>query len=285
MKVLITGAQGMLGADLLRAFAKADVVDVPRTLLDITQAKAVSALIHKERPDVIINAAAYTNVDGCETHIDDAYRVNAIGARNLAIAAQEVGAAVVHFSTDYVFSGDTPEPRREFDPVAPTSVYGKSKLAGEQLVQALCPRHYIIRTSWLYGPHGKNFVSTMLQLGEKNGTVRVVDDQIGSPTCTVDLAHAVEHLVATSYYGVYHLSNSGTCSWHQFAIDIFQATGMDVTVEAISSDMLDRPAKRPSYSVLDNQMWRLSGFAPLRSYKEALQDYIQEYKSQSGGAL
>ncbi len=285
MRILIAGAAGMLGRDLCTAFAGEEVVSVSRAELDITDAAAVFALVHKERPSLIINAAAFTNVDECETSIDDAYRVNAVGPRNLAAAAQETDAAIMHFSTDYVFAGDASQPQREYDPVGPVSIYGKSKLAGERLVQALCPRHYVIRTSWLYGLHGKNFVSTMLRLGGQTGMVRVVDDQLGSPTYTIDLAQAATQLAGKPYYGTYHLSNGGVCSWHQFARDIFAAAGMDVTVEAISSEMLSRKAKRPAYSVLDNQMWHLSGFTPLRSYKEALQDYMKDYKSQSGGTV
>ncbi len=285
MKVVLVGAQGMLGTDLQWAFQAQDVVSLSKAQLLIDHLDDVRACIRQEQPDLIINAAAYTNVDACENNVEDAYRVNAVGPRNLAVAAQEAGAALVHFSTDYVFAGDATEPQREFDPVGPTSIYGKSKLAGERLVQSLCPRHYILRTSWLYGVHGRNFVSTMLQLGQKQDVVRVVDDQMGSPTYTVDLANAVSQLVQKPYYGIYHLSNQGVCTWHQFAKDIFQAAQLDVRVEAMSSTELARPAKRPSYSVLDNQMWRLNGFAPLRPYRAALQDYLAQYQSLSGGVV
>lgn len=285
MRVLIAGGNGMLGSDLRLAFADQDLFWCAHADLDITDYDAVHKMIADVQPDLIINAAAFTNVDGCEAEPDEAFRVNAVGPRNLAAVAQEMGAAVVQISTDYVFSGDIEMPRKEHDPLGPVSVYGKSKLAGEQLVQALCSRHYIVRTSWLFGLQGKNFVRTMIERGKQNPVVRVVEDQFGSPTYTRDLAQAIRQLTDRPLYGIYHLSNQGVCSWHQFARDIFSNAGMDVRVEAITSAELNRPAPRPHYSMLDNHMWRLNGFVPLRHYSEALSDYIAEMTADSGGVV
>jgi len=273
---LIIGASGMLGHDLRMTFPSADVVT--HAELDVLNLEAVLQKIHTLRPSIIINAAAFTKVDLCESDVDAAFAVNAVGARNLAVASTEVGAALVHFSTDYVFSGEGTAPYREYDPTDPKSIYGQSKLAGERAIQAHCAKHYIIRTSWLYGGNGPNFVDTMLRLGLAQGKVRVVDDQVGSPTYTADLAKVIEALIGQPAYGVYHLTNQGQCSWHQFACDIFDVAGIDVQVEAISSSELSRPAPRPAYSVLDNQMWRLSGFTPLRHYREALRTYLETSK-------
>ncbi|OPG15449.1 dTDP-4-dehydrorhamnose reductase [Ferroacidibacillus organovorans] len=283
MKVLITGAGGMLGTDLQAAFADTSCIALTRNELDITQELAVREAVLAHHPDVILNAAAYTNVDRCETEIDQAYAVNAVGARNVAVAAEQVGARLVHVSTDYVFPGVSDRPYREEDETGPIGEYGRSKLAGERLVRSLCKKHYIARTSWLYGKHGPNFVKTMLRMGREQGAARVVDDQVGSPTYTVDLAQAIRTLIETPQYGVYHLSNQGVCSWHAFAEDIFTLAGVDVNLQAIKTHEFPRPAKRPAYSVMDNMMWRLSDHAPLRHYREALVAYLQETDEIQGG--
>lgn len=275
MRVLLTGASGMLGMDLQTAFQDVDLISLTREELDVADDVAVQHRVNTLRPDLIVNAAAFTKVDDCETQIDSAYAVNALGPRNLAVAAQANGAALVQVSTDYVFPGTSDRPYRECDVTGPKSEYGRSKLAGELWVQSLCQRHYIVRTSWLYGENGPNFVKTMLRIGREQGKARVVDDQIGSPTYTVDLAGAIRQLVERPVYGIYHLSNQGTCSWHQFAAHIFAIAGVAVDLQTMKSDELTRPAPRPLYSVLDNQMWRLSGFAPLRHYREALKSYLQ----------
>ncbi len=274
MRILITGANGMLGTDLVQQLSAHKLITLTQDDLDITDRTATMTIVNEHRPEVIINAAAFTNVDRCEDAIDDAYKVNALGPRNLAIAASAVGASLVHISTDYVFSGDQPDARREYDETRPVSIYGKSKLAGEIAVRQHNANHFIVRTAWLYGFAGNNFVTTMLRLARERGEVSVVDDQVGSPTYTVDLAKAIAHLLATNAYGTYHLSNAGVCSWYEFAKAIFKLAKVDVNVNPITSDQLARKAKRPSYSVLDNQMWRLQGFAPLRDYQEALADYL-----------
>nr|NNM89680.1 dTDP-4-dehydrorhamnose reductase [Bacilli bacterium] len=274
MRVLITGANGMLGTDLVQQLSAHTLIALTQDDLDITDHLATMTMVKEHRPEVIINAAAFTNVDLCEDAIDEAYRVNALGPRNLAIAASAVDASLVHISTDYVFAGDDPQARREYDETRPVSIYGKSKLAGEIAVRQHNTNHFIVRTAWLYGFAGNNFVTTMLRLARERGEVSVVDDQIGSPTYTVDLAKAIAHLLGTNAYGTYHLSNAGVCSWFEFAKAIFALSKLDVNVNPITSDQLTRKAKRPSYSVLDNQMWRLQGFAALRDYQEALADYL-----------
>lgn len=283
MRVLITGAGGMLGQDLLRTFCHQDVTGVDRSKLDITDLRAVRHWVRSVQPEVVINAAAFTNVDACEATPDRAFAVNAVGAQNLAIAAQEMGVAIVQFSTDYVFSGISARPYREYDTTGPLSVYGQSKLAGERLVAQLCRRHYIVRTAWLYGRGGKNFVRTMLELGSTRDFVQVVNDQIGSPTYTMDLAQGIESLVSTTAYGTYHVTNGGSCSWYQFAQEIFAYAQMPTHVEAISTAELKRAAPRPAYSVLDNQLWRLQGLGPLRPYENALKAYMQSGMAGAGG--
>ena len=287
MRVLIAGANGMLGHDLVDVLSHQENIEVfpfIRKELDITDMQMVMKTVNEVRPDILINAAAYTNVDLCETEIDISYQINAVGSRNLAVAANEYHTAMLHFSTDYVFPGNADSPYREFDPIQPKSIYGKSKWAGEELIRSLCPRHYIIRTSWLYGMHGKNFVSTMLHVASKQSSVRVVNDQVGSPTYTLDLAHGVAELFTKhGAYGTYHLSNSGTCSWFDFAKEIFTQRGLDTYVESMTTAELARPAPRPAYSVLDNQLWRLSGLTPLRPYQEALADYLKKLQIAEGG--
>lgn len=274
MRVVLTGAGGMLGTDLQTAFQDTELLALTKNELDITDLSSVLRVVEDYQPQLIINGAAFTKVDDCESRTDLAYAVNAIGPRNLAVAARLANAALVQISTDYVFPGVSDQPYREYDVTGPQSEYGKSKLAGEQMVRDLCPAHYIVRTSWLYGQHGPNFVKTMLRVGLEQGKVRVVDDQIGSPTYTADLAAAVRELVNQPAYGIYHLSNQGTCSWYQFACDIFAQAGVAVQVEAMNSSELDRPAPRPAYSVMDNRTWRLSGHLPLRHYREALAEYL-----------
>ena len=185
--------------------------------LDITNRHEVAAYVRHHAPDAIISCAAFTNVDGCETNREAAFAVNALGARNLAMAAEEIGAKLVHVSTDYVFSGDAAQPVWEYDLPAPRSVYGKTKLLGEQYVQQFCTHYFIVRTAWLYGYAGNNFVKTMLRLARQNGGVTVVDDQLGNPTNAADLAHEILNLLVTKEYGVYHCTGEGVCSWCEFA--------------------------------------------------------------------
>lgn len=274
MKVLVTGARGMLGTDILQAFKSNEIIGLSREELDITNLNDVLSTVRSIKPDVVINCAAYTKVDDCETNVELAYKVNAIGPRNLAVACEENNCALLHISTDYVFDGTAHTPYKEDAMTNPLGVYGKSKLAGEQFIRELCTKFYIVRTSWLYGKNGPNFVETMLKLAQTHLELRVVHDQIGSPTVTKDLAEAIYNLIQTPAYGIYHLTNSGTCSWYEFAREIFDIKGINVKVNPITTEEFPRPAPRPKYSVMDNFCWRLQGMEPLRDYKVALKEYL-----------
>ena len=276
MKVLVTGAKGQLGQDLVSILSQSglSVYGYGRQDLDVTNLDSVRPVITQIQPDVIVHAAAYTKVDQAESDADEAYRVNAFGSRNVAIVAEEIGARICYISTDYVFDGSASSPYQEYDQTNPLSVYGKSKLAGEELVKSLCSRYYIVRTSWVYGQHGHNFVKTMLRLAEERNEVKVVDDQIGSPTYTIDLARFIEELVQTEKYGIYHASNTGVCSWYEFAKAIFEEVGIDIEITPIKTKDFPRPAPRPLYSVMDHMAIRANGLTDLRHWREGLKDYF-----------
>jgi dTDP-4-dehydrorhamnose reductase len=250
----VVGAGGMLGQDV-----EADV-SLSRAQLDVIDRDAVRAVITGD--DIVINCAAWTDVDGAEEHEAEALRINRDGARNVAEAA----GAVLYVSTDYVFDGTKREPYVESDPVNPQSAYGRTKLAGERVTAEANPRHYIVRTSWLFGPGGKNFVETMLGLGPE---VRVVDDQVGSPTFTGHLADALARLARTEDYGVHHLTASGSCSWFEFAREIFARAGSDTRAEPCTTADFPRPAPRPAYSVLGSERGHR-----LPSWQEGLDAYL-----------
>ncbi len=285
MKIAICGAGGMLATDVSEVFSQRghEVCELTIDDLDITDITVVLDKLGKLEPDAIINAAAYTDVDGCESEPDIAYKVNSLGPRNLAIAANQQGACLVHISTDYVFGGiGNSIPYREYDQAMPQSVYGKSKYDGETFVRSLCPHHYIVRTAWLFGLNGNNFVRTMLRLALQYDSLNVVNDQVGSPTFTYDLAVALADLLDKPTYGTYHLTNSGSCTWFEFTKEILLQAGIDgVKVEPISSEQLNRPANRPRFSVLDNYVWRMDGRTPLRDFRQALADYLQRAKAAS----
>ncbi|MBU5444362.1 dTDP-4-dehydrorhamnose reductase [Paenibacillus sp. MSJ-34] len=280
MKVIVTGAGGQLGTDVAAIFKQNghDVIDLDRSKLDIANQQACNDIISASQPDVIVHCAAYTAVDAAESEEDQAYLVNAVGSRNIAVAAEKTGAKVCYLSTDYVFDGTSTEPYREYDSTNPQTVYGKSKRAGEQLVQTLCSRYFIVRTSWVYGKNGNNFVKTMLKLGREKPSLQVVHDQIGSPTYTVDLATFLLELVATEKYGVYHASNTGNCSWYEFAKAIFEEAGMETEVRPCTTAEFPRPAPRPKNSVLDHGSIRTNGFEDLRQWRDALKEFIVELK-------
>lgn len=286
MKVVVTGAKGMLGQALQKQLSeKYEVIALSREKLDITNFGAVNEYLTAYRPEVVINAAAFTNVDGCESDQEMAFLINAVGPRNLAIVCNEINASLVHVSTDYVFNGKGIQPYGEFDKTDPVSVYGKTKLAGEELVKSLMNKFFIVRTSWLFGEGGHNFVKTVLRLAKERDYLAIVDDQVGIPTYTQDLARAIRQLISTNYFGIYHITNNDTCSWYEFAKEILEQAGTTNTeVRAIKSDELNRPAPRPSFSVLDNRFWRLAGFPELRSHREALKDYLNnlEYLEEGG---
>ena len=207
-----------------------------------------------------------------------AFSVNGDGVRNLALACREIDCPLVHISTDYIFNGKNDRPWVEDDEIGPISVYGKSKLEGEQAILEILDRYFIVRTAWLYGINGKNFPKTMLELAKNHSEITVVYDEVGSPTYSLDLAEGISELIETDYYGIYHLTNSGSCSWCEFARYIFEIADEDVNVIPVTASEFARPAPRPSYSVLENKKWIEKGFKPLRSYKEAIKDYIELIK-------
>jgi dTDP-4-dehydrorhamnose reductase len=274
---LITGANGQLGSDLQLALARdadAKVTAVGRGETDITDSAAVTSLIADVRPDVVINAAAYTAVDQAETDEATAYRVNGTGPAWLATAVAKHGGRLVHVSTDYVFAGDAHEPYGVDAPTAPRSAYGRTKLAGERAVLELLPEHgYVVRTAWVYGANGPNFVKTMARLERERDTVSVVDDQRGSPTWSADLAGALVELGRTApVAGVYHCTNGGDTTWFGFTRAIFDELGADPErVTPTTTDAFPRPAPRPAYSVLSDSAWRAAGLTPLPDWRDALQ--------------
>ncbi len=274
MKILLTGSNGQLGTDFLRASGPEHEVVAHDLDLDITDRAVVATRVAEVAPDIVVNAAAYTNVDGAEADELNAYRVNALGPQNIALACQAAGVPMLHVSTDFVFSGDATVPYTEFDRPDPTGVYGKSKYAGEQYVTGLLDRYYICRTSWLYGVGGPNFVKTMLKAGRERPEVKVVDDQEGSPTYSLDLARKLLEIIETGAYGVYHLSNRGSITWNRFTKDIFEIAGLDTPVLPISTAELARPAPRPRFSTMRGLALELQGIPPMRPYREALEEFI-----------
>lgn len=276
-KLLVTGCNGQLGRAVNKQFegTEYELVNTDVADLDITNIDDVLKLVEEVRPYAIINCAAHTGVDACETDIDNAYKINAIGPRNLSIAATKVGAKMVHISTDYVFEGNATEPYTEFSPVNPQGMYGRTKLAGEEFVKQFADKFFIIRTAWLYGD-GKNFVKTMLRLSETNDKVRVVGDQVGSPTSTKELAKAIAVLLPTDNYGLFHGTCEGKCSWADFTKEIFRLAGKTTEVEAITTAEYPTPAVRPAYSVLENWMFKNTTDFMFADWKDAIAEYIDE---------
>jgi dTDP-4-dehydrorhamnose reductase len=275
VKILVTGAGGMLGSDVVRAaeFVNHEVVPATHGDLDITDRAAVERLLFQERPEVVVNCAAYTDVDGAEDDLGGAMDVNAEGAANVAAAANEIGAKVIYPSSDYVFDGSKGEPYVESDEPRPQSIYAQSKLAGEHETAEAGPRHFIARSAWLFGASGRNFVETMLALARDHGEVVVVRDQVGSPTYTAHLADALVRLAGTDAYGVHHLASQGECSWFEFAQEIFRQAGVECRVMSCTSDEFGRPAPRPSYSVLGTER---PDAIYLPHWKEGLASYLSE---------
>ncbi len=285
-KILVTGCNGQLGREIQKIYSDeaelilTDAVEVTGALkLDITGIEEVMGFVSEKRPDVIINCAAATNVDGCEKDEDFAYRVNAVGPRNLAIAAKRSGAKLIHISTDYVFPGNDPKPLTEFDPPAPISAYGRTKYSGEIFVREFCDRWFILRTAWLYGD-GKNFVRTMLRLSETHEEVSVVKDQIGSPTSASELARLIHCLEPTDNYGLFHATCEGSTSWADFTEEIFRLAGRSTKVNKVSSAEYKKlnpaSADRPAYSILDNYMLRLTTDFAMEDWHEAIEHYLKE---------
>lgn len=271
MRYLITGASGMLGRDLQAALAGREVTALGRAELDVTNAAAVAAAVRGH--DVVLNCAAYTKVDDAETHEAEAYAVNATGPANLAAASADLGARLVTISTDYVFDGRATTPYAEDRPRDPINAYGRTKAAGEELALEAHPEGtFVVRTAWLYGEHGPNFARTMLQLAGSRDTWSVVDDQLGQPTWTGDLAtQLVAMLDADAPAGVYHGTNSGQATWFEFARAVLEESGLDPErITPTDSSAFQRPAPRPSYSVLGHDAWAAAGLAPMRDWRAAL---------------
>lgn len=282
MKIVIIGANGQLGTDLCKVLDKRDYIALTDKDIDITDFDNSKKVITSARPDVIINTAAFVRVDDCESVPDIAFSVNALGARNMAVIAQNLNARLVHLGSDYIFGGDEKRtiPYTEFDHPDPINVYGKSKLEGENYVRHLCTRNIIIRTSSLFGKAGSlgkggNFVETMLKLGKERPEIKVVNDQIVSPTYALDLAEKIKELIQTEYYGIFHITNSGTCSWYEFTSEIVAQAGLKTRVIPITSDQYPQPARRPKYSVLNNYQLKLLRIGTMRSWQEALSSYLQ----------
>ena len=271
-RIIVLGAKGMLGRALVQAWPSHEVAAWDREELDITNAKDVLEKITEQQPQIVINAAAYTDVDGAQENREDAFRVNELGVRNVALAAKQAGAKLVHFSTDYVFPGDKDSGYLEDDVAGPAlNVYGESKLAGEKALAETGSDYFLIRTAWLYGAHGKNFVETMLALGETRKEIAVVNDQHGSPTYAKDLAQFSRELAEGRYNpGIYHAVNTGVTTWFEFACRIFELAGKKVTVKPVTSQEFVRPAKRPNWSFLKNTKG-----PGMRPWEEALEDYLR----------
>ncbi len=276
-KVIVTGANGQLGRAINLQYAGSgeyELINTDVEELDITSIDKVMEFVRDVKPYAIINCAAYTAVDACEKEEDLAFRINAVGPRNLSIAATETGAKMMHVSTDYVFDGNGTRPYRETDPTGPQGAYGRTKLAGENFVKEFSNRHYIIRTAWLYGD-GKNFVRTMLRLSETHDKVRVVMDQVGSPTSAGELAKAIAYLLPTENYGLFHGTCEGDCSWAQFTEEIFRLAGKNTIVEAITSEEYGAAAQRPAYSILENYMFKMTTDFMFADWHDAIAEYMQ----------
>jgi dTDP-4-dehydrorhamnose reductase len=275
VKIVVTGAGGMLGRDVVRAahYWNHDVVALTYADLDIGDSGSVWRTFTRENPDVVVNCAAYTDVDGAQDDLEEAERVNVEGARFVALGAAEVGASVVYPSTDYVFDGEKGEPYIESDATRPLSVYGQTKATGEAETAAANQRYFIVRSSWLFGTGGRNFVETMLALGRDQGSVVVVRDQVGCPTYTAHLADAIVRLIGTTAFGIHHIAGGGECSWYEFAEEIFRQSALDVRMMSMTTPELSRPAPRPPYSVLATER---NEAIYLPDWQEGLASYLAE---------
>lgn len=288
MKILITGAKGQLGSEIQRILkagkseigeidqiyktAEVTAVDIEHDISDMQQ---VMKLVGSVKPDVVINCAAMTNVDACETDFVTAMKVNAIGPRNLAVAAEKYGSKLIHISTDYVFAGDANRPYVEWDICNPQSIYGKSKRLGEEYVLAFSTRCFIVRTAWLYGYEGKNFVKTIIRAAREKGSLMVVNDQRGNPTNANDLAHHILKLALTDEYGIYHCTGNGECTWYDFAKRIVELSNIPCEVNPCTTEEYPRPARRPAYSSLENLMLKCTVGDEMRDWQAALEMYIK----------
>ena len=278
MKILVTGSTGQLGYDVCHVLLQRGIKHkgVSSADFDITSKESTQAFLENYQPDAVIHCAAYTKVDLAEDEAERCMRVNAEGTRNVAEACREIGAKMMYISTDYVFSGTGSTPWETDAPTEPLNVYGRSKLAGEQAVRELLERYFIVRTSWVIGEHGSNFVKTMLRLAENHDSLSVVDDQIGSPTFTADLAPVLCNMIATDKYGVYHATNEGCCSWAELAETVFRLAGKDVAVEHVSTEAYGAKAIRPKNSRLSKRSLDESGFARLPDWEASLTKMLEK---------
>lgn len=279
MKVLVTGAKGQLGTDLMNELEKRGIesigVDVQE--MDITDKEACMRVISESKADAVIHCAAYTAVDAAEDNVDLCQKINGEGTRNVALACQATGAKLMYISTDYVFDGQGTRPWEPDDSRSPLNVYGQTKYEGELAVEELVEKFFTVRIAWVFGVAGKNFIKTMLRLGKERGAVSVVDDQVGSPTYTYDLARLLVDMIQTDYYGRYHATNEGFCSWYEFACEIFRQAGMDeVKVTPVSSDQFPVKAVRPANSRMSKAKLEENGFEPLPTWQDALGRFLKE---------
>ena len=294
MKILVTGGKGQLANEIKSILtsgkseiggspvdiSKCDATYIDIEELDITKVSDVKKYVSNLKPDVIINCAAFTNVDGCETNKDAAFKVNSLGSRNLAMAAEEIGAKLIHVSTDYVFSGEVrSESLKEYDEVGPQSAYGTTKRLGEEYVKEFCSKYFIVRTAWLYGYIGNNFVYTMRKLGRSHDAITVVNDQRGNPTNANDLAYHLLKLINTEEYGIYHCTGEGECSWYDFAKRIMELSKLNCNVISVDSEEYAKNAgktvaKRPAYSSLDNMILRATVGNEMRNWEDAIETFI-----------
>lgn len=288
MKILVTGARGQLGSQIIsilssgsselgkidNIYSSTEIVGTDIEELDITSLNDTRKFLNEFKPDIVINAAAYTNVDGCEINEDLAFKINSLGPKNLAITCEEIKSKLVHISTDYVFGGDSNTPYREYDLPSPINVYGKTKYLGEEYVMKNCNRYFIVRTAWLYGYNGKNFVKTIMKIAKEKGYLEVVDDQKGNPTNAEDLAYHILKIALTDNYGIYHCTGKGECSWYDFAYKIVDYLGINCKVVPIKTDTSKRTAIRPVCSCLDNMMLRCTCGDEMRYWEKALLEFI-----------
>jgi dTDP-4-dehydrorhamnose reductase len=279
MKVLIVGSKGMLGSDLMAEFRSGnDLLGMDLPEIDITQLDCCHRIIDKFQPDIVINASGYTRVDDCESHEKEAYAVNGQGPGNLATAAAHAGALLVHYGTDYIFDGRKSDPYLEEDAPNPQSAYGRSKLMGEELIRQNCPKHLILRTSWLFGANGPNFIKTIVSAAKQNPSLRVVHDQKGSPTYSQDLAAHTQQIIKAGGRGVYHVTNSGACTWFELACKAVEWARIDnIKIEPVTTAEYPRPARRPQNSILANAHLQRDGLAPMRNWQSAAREYVEHY--------
>jgi dTDP-4-dehydrorhamnose reductase len=281
VRILILGAGGQLASELERVLTEDEVLSLSHAEADICDTEAVARHVRSFHPDCIVNTAAYHRVDDCEDEVASSFKVNAVALKGLCSLANSAGATLVHFSTDYVFDGAQRRPYRETDPPNPISIYGMSKLSGEQIVRRYGERYFLIRTCGLYARDGSrskggNFVETMLRLAAEGRTIRVVNDQVATPTSAKDLLKSLLPLLHTDRYGLYHMTNNGSCSWFEFAKEIFRLANLPANVQPVSSTEFRAKARRPPYSVLDNLALREAGFPELPPWQEALAEYLRE---------